>query len=282
MSVMTLLLAGLAYFQIVSGWQQMVFVTVLAALGMVASWWYLPREAIELCFEIVLYPIYRIRGYGPGLVTCPYQGPILIVANHTSWLDPIWLGKVVPRRLIPMMTADFYDLPLMRFLMTHIVHAIRVPSSQFRREAPELLEGIAALDRGECLVLFPEGRLRRSPETSLRQFGQGVWHILRERPNTPVMACWIEGGWGSYFSYANGPPTRNKRFDRWRHIDIAMGEPRIVDPTILEDHRNTRAFLREACGRAREYLGLEAAADIESAESEPAVTSQDDCPVSQE
>ena len=52
----------------------------------------------------------------------------------------------------------------------------------------------------------------------LSQFGQGVWHILHERPDTPVVVCWIEGGWGCYFSYYNGPPTVNKRFDWWRRI----------------------------------------------------------------
>ena len=61
-------------------------------------------------------------------------GPLLVVANHAAWLDTLWLAKVLPRRLTPMMTSVFYDLPGMRFLMRHVAGAIRVQASTFRRE----------------------------------------------------------------------------------------------------------------------------------------------------
>src|SRR5262249_30186000 len=102
--------------------------------------------------------------YGPGVTKVPLRGPLLIVANHTAWFDPLWIAKVVPRRIIPMMGSDFYDLPVMSWVMRRIVGAIRVQTATFRREAPELQEAIAELDRGGCVVLFPEGRLRRWPE----------------------------------------------------------------------------------------------------------------------
>ena len=127
--------------------------------------------------------------------------------------------------------------------MVHVVHAIRVEASEFRREAPELRQAVAALDRGECVVVFPEGRMRRRDDQLLHRFGQGIWHILRERPNTPVIPCWIEGGWGSYFSYGGGPPTRNKRFDRWRRIDVAVSEPRVLPSAVLADLWATRTQL---------------------------------------
>ena len=56
-------------------------------------------------------------------------------------------------------------------------------------------------------MVFPEGYLRRTEDRPLRRFGQGVWQILKARPDTPVFTAWIEGNWGSYTSYANGPPT---------------------------------------------------------------------------
>jgi 1-acyl-sn-glycerol-3-phosphate acyltransferase len=229
----------------------------LTATGAAAAWRIFFREAIEQITEIVLVPIYRIHGHGPGLHACPPDGPLLVVANHTTWFDPLWLGKVLPRRLTPMMTSVFFDLRGLRWLMKHVVHAIRVPSLSFRREAPELQKAVSALDKGQLVLIFPEGMLRRSEERPVRMFGQGVWHILRERPHTPVMVCWIEGGWGSFTSYHNGPPATNKRFDWWRRIDIALGEPFIIDPAILEDQRGTRLYLRDLCLQARAHLGLE-------------------------
>jgi len=141
--------------------------------------------------------------------------------------------------------------------MVHVAHAIRVQVSTFRREVPELKEAMAVLDRGECLVIFPEGAMRKSADRPLRQFGQGVWHILRERPATPVVICWIEGGWGSYFSYCNGPPTKNKPFDFRRRIDVAVTPPRVLPSDLLENQKTTRSFLMQACLEARALLGLE-------------------------
>src|SRR5262249_30471644 len=152
--------------------------------------------------------------------------------------------------------------------LKNVFHVIRVQASSFRRQAPELDEAIARLDQGGCLAVFPEGHLRRVPEPSVRMFGQGVWRILQARPETPVIVCWIEGGWGSYMSYAGGKPTKNKRMDFWRPIDIAVSEPQVVPADILADSRATRIYLMRACLQARGYLGLEVPTLPEMAEEE--------------
>jgi 1-acyl-sn-glycerol-3-phosphate acyltransferase len=231
-------------------------IAALAGIGAGLSWWLLFRELMEQVLEIVLWPWYRIRAHGPGLQQFPSRGPVLVVANHSAWSDPMWLAKVLPRRIIPMMTSVFYDLPVMRWLMVHVAHAIRVQASTYRREAPELAVAVAALDRGECVVIFPEGAMRRRDKPPLRQFGQGVWHILSERPDTPVVVCWIEGGWGCYFSYFNGKPTKNKRMDFWRRIDVAVGPCRKLSPDLVKNQRATRSFLMQECLQTRSYLGL--------------------------
>jgi len=156
-----------------------------------------------------------------------------------------------------MMTSRFFDLPVLRWLMVYLADAIRVDAGKFRRDVPELRAAVAALDRGECLVVFPEGAMRRAEDRPMRMFGQGVWHILHERPATPVVVCWIEGGWGSYFSYANGPPTRNKRFAWWRLIRIAVGTPHVIPEDVLGDQRATRLALMRECLAMRRCLGLE-------------------------
>ena len=44
----------------------------------------------------------------------PARGPLLIVTNHSSYTDPIWIGKIVPQLIHPMMGSAFYDLPVLR------------------------------------------------------------------------------------------------------------------------------------------------------------------------
>jgi 1-acyl-sn-glycerol-3-phosphate acyltransferase len=138
--------------------------------------------------------------------------------------------------------------------MTHVIPAIRVQAGGFRRKTPEIEQAVGVLDRGEGVLLFPEGMMRRREEVQLRAFGRGTWKMLRERPTTPVLICWIEGGWGSWTSYDKGPPLRNKPIDRRRPIDIAVCEPRVLPPELLADQRATREYLWKACLEARGYL----------------------------
>src|SRR5581483_4506941 len=133
---------------------------------------------------------------------------------------------------------------------------IRVPEATFKQDPAEIREAVAALDRGACVVIFPEGFLRRSEEKPLKRFGRGVWQILRERPGTPVFTCWIEGAWGSYCSYYRGKPTKNKRPDFRRPIGVGVSAAVVVDPATLESHLPTRLFLMNRVAEARKHLGL--------------------------
>ncbi|MCI0683449.1 MAG: MFS transporter [Gemmataceae bacterium] len=243
-----------------AGWgatAELALVAALAGMLALSSWWFLRREVVELLIEGLFLILYRIRAHGPGRTSAPLRGPLLVVSNHACWMDPMLIAKVLPRTVIPMMTSRYFDIPGLRWSMIHLVHAIRVEASTFRRDVPELDEAVRRLDDGRCVVIFPEGWMRRKEELALRHFGQGVWHILRARPQTPVVVCWIEGNWGSYFSYKDGPPTKNKKFDLWRRIDIVVGEPHTLPATVLEDHQATRSELMRECLALRQVLGLE-------------------------
>ena len=201
------------------------------------------RQTLENLFEVLLWPIYRIHAHGPGVGHMPAHGPLLVVANHSYTPIRSRVGKIVPQLIHPMMTSVFYDIPVVRWWLVHVFRVIRVETTTYRREAPELAEAVAMLKQGECVVVFPEAILRRTPEQLLRPFGQGVWHILRAVPDTPVVVLWIEGGFGSFFSYWNGPPCKNKHFDFWRRIDIGVSEVRPLPLAVLVDHRTTRNYL---------------------------------------
>jgi len=232
---------------------------VLAHCSLVLTLWswalFFPHT-VDLLFEMLMAPMFRIRAHGPGMDAIPRRGPVILIANHSSYFDPFWVGKLVPRKLRPMMTSRFFDLPLLRWLMVAAVQAIRVEATRVRRQVPELQEALAVLRQGGCLMIFPEGRLRRTEEQLLQPFGQGVWHLLKELPETPVVVLWIEGGWGSFLSYWKGPPGQNKRLDLGRRIEVALSAPRVLAAEVLADQRGTRRFLERACLECRAYLGL--------------------------
>lgn len=257
MTIMSAAMFGLARSELVPPAGQLWLVAGLALLGTGIAWWALLRDSYEQIVELLFFPMYRVRAQGPGVDEIPRTGPLLVVANHSAWLDPFFLGKVLPRRMIGMLTSHFFDVPFLNFLARHVVHAIRVADCKYRREAPELDEAIAALDRGECVLIFPEGQMRKKAEQPLRPFGRGVWHILHARPQTPVVICWIEGAWGSFTSYYGGKPATHKRPDFWRLIRVAVTAPRLLGASLLEEHRATRTYLMMECLDARRHLGLE-------------------------
>jgi 1-acyl-sn-glycerol-3-phosphate acyltransferase len=257
MTVMSMAMYGLAHSGVASYVVRLWIMAGITAIGALLAWRFLLRDAYEQTLEIGFWPMYRVRGHGPGMDRIPRTGPLLVLANHTAWFDPVWIAAVFPRHLTGMLISTFYDKPFLRFLIKHVVPTIRVADSRFRREAPELKEAVAALDRGEAVLIFPEGQMRKREDRPLFQFGRGIWHILKERPSTPVVVCWIEGAWGSFTSYAGGPPGQNKRFDRRRPINVAMRAPEVLDPAVLADHRDTRTYLMQACLDARRFVGLE-------------------------
>lgn len=233
------------------------FLLVMSVGLLVWTWARLFRPLFELSCEPVVWVMYRIRGRGPGLANFPRTGPCIVLANHACWLDPLFLAKVLPRPITPMMTAKFYDLPFLRRLMV-MFGVIRVPEKPMKKDAPEIQEAIAALDRGECVVIFPEGYLRRSEDRALRRFGQGIWHLLRARPDTPVFACWIEGNWGSYTSHRGGPPVKGKRPDFRRPIRVGVNAAETLPAGRWEEHLPLRLHLMNLVSGARAHLDLPA------------------------
>jgi 1-acyl-sn-glycerol-3-phosphate acyltransferase len=235
---------------------QLAALTLLAGMGALLSWWLYLGPAVENILELLIWPMYRVRAHGPGVGRIPLDGPLILVANHSAYLDPFWVFKIVPRQVRPMMTSVFYDIPGVAWSMRNIIQAIRVQVATFRREAPELQEAITVLRGDGCVLIFPEAMLRRQEELMLRRFGRGVWNILQELPDTPVVVCWIEGGWGSWTSYFKGKPLQNKRPDWRRRIDVAVEEPVVLPAEVQGDQWKTRAYLMRRCLGCRRYLGL--------------------------
>lgn len=251
------------FFAICFGWlfyelklTPMIAGILLILTGLILAWVTL-RAFLEQLLSIGLILPYRITTHGPGIEQMPYRGPVILIANHSAYLDPFLIGKVVTRRIIPMMTSVFYDLPVIYWLMSKVVKAIRVEAATFRREAPELKDAIEALKRGESLLIFPEARLRKKEDQLLFPFGQGIWHILNHLPETPIVPIWVEGAWGSYASYYKGPPFANKKMDFLRKIKVVAGEVKIIPKELLAEHRLTRKYLQEAVLANRTLIGLQ-------------------------
>lgn len=237
-------------------------IAALSAVSFLVVLWLDRRPVGEAMGECIFRVMYRMRVSGPGVAEMPRSGPLLVIANHASYLDPCWIMICLPRDLTPLMYAAYFKLPGLHFYMKHIINAIPAGAPKIRKVAPELDEVVHRLDRGEGVLIFPEGWVRRNADEEIRRFAQGPWRILTERPTTPVLACWIEGSWGSWSSFVNGSPFQPNRLDFRRPIDIGVAAPVVLDAATLSDRERTRETLKQMVLGARAYIATGGSATI--------------------
>lgn len=125
----------------------------------------------------------------------PARGPAIIVANHNSHLDTLTILTMfrlrdLPR-LRPVAAADYFlRSRLGAWFALNIIGIIPVVRGGHGGGNP-LAPCEEALDRGDILILFPEGS-RGEPE-QLSAFKRGIAHLARARPDVPVHPLFLYG-----------------------------------------------------------------------------------------
>ncbi len=126
----------------------------------------------------------------------PTGGPAVLVANHNSHLDAVTLMSLFPLRMLPQLRPVaaqdyFFRNPLLKWFALHIMGILPLDRKvKSKRKHP--LEGInVALERGEIVIVFPEGS-RGAPE-ELGDFKAGIAHIAKKNPEVPVIPIFMHG-----------------------------------------------------------------------------------------
>jgi 1-acyl-sn-glycerol-3-phosphate acyltransferase len=164
--------------------------TALTALILVAV---LPRPAWRrhaatvLARALVTASRVPVQVAGDGRF--PATGPLVVVANHASYLDGLLLLAVVPERCDFVAKQELARSFAMGFLLrnigTRFVERFEIEGSV--GAAHELAADAA---RGASLIVFPEGTLQREP--GLRPFHMGAF-LAAARAGTTVLPLAIRG-----------------------------------------------------------------------------------------
>ncbi|NLX14845.1 MAG: MFS transporter [Phycisphaerales bacterium] len=98
-----------------------------------------------------------------GICTVPTHGPVIVVANHTSSIDPLLLIASTPNRVLGFVVAEEYaNLPIGgRFI--RMIEC--VPVKRDGHDAAGTRAALRHLRAGKALGVFPEGRIVRPDET---------------------------------------------------------------------------------------------------------------------
>jgi 1-acyl-sn-glycerol-3-phosphate acyltransferase len=104
----------------------------------------------------------------------PATGPVIVVSNHLSDLDPLVVGTALRRRVGFMAKHELFQVPGVRWWVT------ACGAFPVRRGAPDrqaLRTALGLLQRGGVLVMFPEGT--RGEDRTLREPEPGAALLAR-------------------------------------------------------------------------------------------------------
>ena len=194
---------------------------------------------IRLCV-IVIFPLdallFRLRWH--HLDRMPEHGGVLVAVNHISQADTpamakmIWQSGRIPRFLIK---SGVFNWPIVGRTMTG---AGQLPVYRDSDQAADSLrEAKRALDRGECVIIYPEGTITRDPDYWPMQGKTGVARLALACPDVPLLPV---GQWGAQRTLGRG--GRFRPLPRKQH-EASIGLP--LDLSSYRDQEPTADILRK-------------------------------------
>jgi 1-acyl-sn-glycerol-3-phosphate acyltransferase len=195
--------------------------------------------------KVLFRPTFRVRVH--GLERVPRTGPVLLIANHSSMVEPQLIFGMLPRRSVFLVKEEMFTGALGWFLR-------RIGQVPIRRGTPDrapLLTIARVLREGGLVGVFPEGS-RGDGDVATAERG-AAW--LLRGTDAQVLPVAVRG---------TKRPAEGKRRFRPR-VDVLVGEPFRVEVG------KGRTGLSEATERLRgELAALVRELDEQRAQTEKA------------
>lgn len=214
----SMLAGGMAF--VGFGLKTMLIISSVVAL--LAALWYIrifPKAFVRLCMIILTRTFYRYRV--EHLERLPKEGPILLVANHISVIDALFV-MVSLDRPVRFLVNEYYYKNRLFHPIAKLMNAIPVSSTSSTKVLLQSMkEATASLERGEVVCIFPEGQISHTGK--ILPFRRGIEIIMRGT-TCPIVPIHIANAWGSIFTFERG-----KFFIKWPKrfsysLQITFGE----------------------------------------------------------
>jgi 1-acyl-sn-glycerol-3-phosphate acyltransferase len=137
--------------------------------------------------HIFVGPLLRLlyRPKARGLENVPARGPVILAANHLSFVDSLFIPVVVKRKVVFLGKSDYFERRRTRWFFRS-VNVIPVKREGGLGGEAAIQAGVRALQEGKVVGIYPEGT--RSPDGRLYRGRTGVARmaLLARCPIIPI------------------------------------------------------------------------------------------------
>lgn len=188
---------------------------------------------------VIFYPLTWLLGWRvEGLDRVPSSGPALLVANHVSYLDPVYSAVFVHRaRRVPRFLAKntLWGIPVLGSILSG---SGQIPVYRESMDAQRSLRaGAEALTRDKVVVIYPEGTITRDPDGWPMHSRTGVARLALsgEVPVLPMVHWGTREVYDHYGKRFRPLPRKRVVVRCGDPIDLSAYRGRELDATLLRE-----------------------------------------------
>src|SRR5215218_8969205 len=145
---------------------------------------------LQRILRLILVPLARIifRITIEGRENVPRTGPVIIAANHLSFIDSFVIPLVAPRPVAFLAKAEYFQQPGLkgRLIRACLVDAIAVPRGDHRAAQASLTLALEVLNDGKAFGIHPEGSRSRDGRLYRGRTGVAWLALASHAPVVPV------------------------------------------------------------------------------------------------
>ena len=214
-------------------------------------------QTLQTAAWYVLWLVFRGRAWGQNNI--PDTGPVLMLANHQSFLDPILMGYGCSKRhFYSLGRSTLYTTPLTK-LMGRMTNSI--PVEQGAGDVVAMKKCIAVLKDDQGLAMFPEGA--RTPDHQVQKFQTGAMLVIK-RAKPQVVPVALEGPFQAW-------PRSRKWPKLWgQRVGIMYGEPIPAEVLTAMKPAQAMEMLRQRMDTMRRDLAVKLDLDPDAFDPEAA------------